>query len=169
METNTVHKLADILAGTKVNYNLPVARLVEMAVKRGEGILTDKGALNALTGKFTGRSPKDKFVVDEASVHDKINWGPVNQPISPEKFQLLQQDMLEYLQTQEELFVFDGFAGADTTYRLPIRIVNEYAWHNLFARQLFIRPSDEELASHEAEFTVIYAPSFKADPAVHGK
>ncbi|MGG1660581.1 phosphoenolpyruvate carboxykinase (ATP) [Brevibacillus sp. NRS-1366] len=168
METNTVHKLADILGATKVYSNLPVAGLVEMAVKRGEGILTDKGALNALTGKFTGRSPKDKFVVDEASVHDKINWGPVNQPISPEKFQALQQDVLEYLQTKEELFVFDGFAGADTTYRLPIRVVNEYAWHNLFARQLFIRPTAEELVTHEAEFTVIYAPDFKANPAVHG-
>lgn len=98
METNTVHKLSDILGATQVYRNLPVAGLVEMAVKRGEGILTDKGALNALTGKFTGRSPKDKFVVDEASVHDKINWGPVNQPISPEKFQALQQDVLQYLQ-----------------------------------------------------------------------
>ncbi len=167
METKTVYKLADVLATATVHANLPVAQLVEMAVKRGEGILTDKGALNALTGKFTGRSPKDKFVVDEASVHDKVNWGPVNQPISPEKFQALYQDVLEYLQTKE-LFVFDGFAGADKTYRLPIRVVNEYAWHNLFARQLFIRPTAEELAEHKPEFTVIYAPTFKADPAVHG-
>lgn len=168
METNTVHKLTDILGATKVFRNLPVAELVEMAVKRGEGILTDKGAFNALTGKFTGRSPKDKFVVDEASVKDKINWGPVNQPIAADKFHALQQDVLQYLQAKNELFVFDGFAGADTTYRLPIRVVNEFAWHNLFARQLFIRPSEEELAAHEAQFTVIYAPNFKANPAVHG-
>ncbi|QQE75175.1 phosphoenolpyruvate carboxykinase (ATP) [Brevibacillus composti] len=167
METKTVHKLADVLANATVHANLPVAKLVEMAVKRGEGIMTDKGALNALTGKFTGRSPKDKFVVDEASVHDKINWGPVNQPISAENFQRLYQDVMDYLQTKE-LFVFDGFAGADKTYRLPIRVVNEYAWHNLFARQLFIRPSAEELAEHKAEFTVVYAPTFKADPQVHG-
>lgn len=167
METKTVHKLADVLANTKVYANLPVARLVEMAVQRGEGMMTDRGALNALTGKFTGRSPKDKFVVDEASVHDKVNWGPVNQPITPEKFQVLYQDVMEYLQTKE-LFVFDGFAGADETYRLPIRVVNEYAWHNLFARQLFIRPSAEELAAHKAEFTVVYAPTFKANPEVHG-
>jgi phosphoenolpyruvate carboxykinase (ATP) len=167
METKTVQQLADVLAAAKTHYNLPVAQLVEMAVKRGEGILTDKGALNALTGKFTGRSPKDKFVVDEASVHDKINWGPVNQPISTEKFQALYDDVLEYLQGKE-LFVFDGFAGADQTYRLPIRVVNEFAWHNLFARQLFIRPTAEELAQHDAEFTVIYAPTFKANPAVHG-
>lgn len=167
MEINTVHKLADILGAAKTHYNLSVPQLVEMAVRRGEGILTDKGALNALTGKFTGRSPKDKFVVDEASVRDKINWGPVNQPISSEKFQLLQQDVLHYLQ-DKELFVFDGFAGADPAYRLPIRVVNEYAWHNLFARQLFIRPTAEELERHQAEFTVVYAPTFKANPAVHG-
>ncbi|USG66754.1 phosphoenolpyruvate carboxykinase (ATP) [Brevibacillus ruminantium] len=167
METKTVHKLTDVLATEQVHFNLPVAKLVEMAVKRGEGIMTDKGALNALTGKFTGRSPKDKFVVDEASVHDQVNWGPVNQPITAEKFQLLYQDVMEYLQTKE-LFVFDGFAGADETYRLPIRVVNEYAWHNLFARQLFIRPSAEELAAHQAEFTVVYAPTFKANPEVHG-
>ncbi|MFY0543962.1 phosphoenolpyruvate carboxykinase (ATP) [Brevibacillus sp. H7] len=167
METKTVQQLADVLAAANTHYNLPVAQLVEMAVKRGEGILTDKGALNALTGKFTGRSPKDKFVVDEASVRDKINWGAVNQPISTDKFQALYEDVLEYLQGKE-LFVFDGFAGADKTYRLPIRVVNEFAWHNLFARQLFIRPTEEELAQHEAEFTVIYAPTFKANPAVHG-
>ena len=167
MEINTVQKLADILGATKVYRNLPVPQLVEMAVQRGEGVLTDKGALNALTGKFTGRSPKDKFVVDEASVRDKINWGPVNQPIPAEKFQLLQQDVLNYLQ-DKELFVFDGFAGADETYRLPIRVVNEYAWHNLFARQLFIRPTAAELEQHQAEFTVVYAPTFKANPAVHG-
>jgi phosphoenolpyruvate carboxykinase (ATP) len=167
METKTVQKLTDVLAAAKTHYNLPVPQLVEMAVKRGEGVLTDKGAFNALTGKFTGRSPKDKFVVDEASIHDKVNWGPVNQPISAEKFERLYADVLEYLQGKE-LFVFDGFAGADKTYRLPIRVVNEYAWHNLFARQLFIRPTAEELATHKAEFTVIYAPTFKANPAVHG-
>lgn len=167
METKTVKQLADVLANTKANYNLSVPLLVEAALKRGEGILTDKGALNTLTGKFTGRSPKDKFVVDEASVHDKINWGPVNQPISVEKFDKLHADVLDYL-TQKELFVFDGFAGAELAYRLPIRVVNEYAWHNLFAHQLFIRPTSEELANHQAEFTVIYAPTYKANPEVHG-
>lgn len=167
METKTVNQLTDILAAANTQYNLSVAQLVEIAVKRGEGVLTDKGALNALTGKFTGRSPKDKFVVDEASVHDKINWGSVNQPISHDKFELLYAEVLDYLQNKE-LFVFDGFAGADETYRLPIRVVNEYAWHNLFARQLFIRPTKTELANHKAEFTVVYAPNFKAKPAVHG-
>lgn len=167
METKTVNTLADALATAHAHYNLPVAQLVEIAVARKEGVLTDKGALNALTGKYTGRSPKDKFVVDEASIHDKINWGPVNQPISEEHFHTLYADVMDYLK-QKELFVFDGFAGADETYRLPIRVVNEYAWHNLFARQLFIRPTAAELVGHQAEFTVISVPGFKANPAVHG-
>jgi len=146
---------------------MPVAKLVETAIARGEGVLTDKGAFNALTGKFTGRSPKDKFIVDESSVRDKINWGPVNQPITSEKFERLHADVMDYLE-QKELFVFDGYAGADEKYRLPIRVINEYAWHNLFARQLFIRPTEGELAGHQPEFTVVSAPGFKADPAVHG-
>lgn len=167
METKTVKQLAEVLASATVHYNLPVAKLVEAALQRGEGVLTDTGALNTLTGKFTGRSPKDKFIVDEASVHDKINWGAENQPISPDHFERLYTDVLEYL-NGKELYVFDGFAGADAAYRLPIRVVNEYAWHNLFARQLFIRPTSEELAAHQAEFTVIAVPGFQADPAVHG-
>jgi phosphoenolpyruvate carboxykinase (ATP) len=167
METKTVKQLADVLAVAQAQYNLPVAQLVEIAVKRGEGVLTDKGALNALTGKYTGRSPKDKFVVDEVSVREKINWGAVNQPISVEHFNALYADVMDYLE-QKELFVFDGFAGADENYRLPIRVVNEYAWHNLFARQLFIRPTQAELKNHQAEFTVISVPGFKANPAIHG-
>lgn len=167
MDLKTVKGLDDVLAATNVSYNLSVAQLVEVAVKREEGVLTNNGALNTLTGKFTGRSPKDKFIVDEPSVHDHINWGPENQAISPENFEKLYAHVMDYLQ-EKELFVFDGFAGADERYRLPIRVVNEYAWHNLFARQLFIRPSEAELAAHQAEFTVISAPGCKADPAIHG-
>ncbi|GAA4713244.1 phosphoenolpyruvate carboxykinase (ATP) [Brevibacillus fulvus] len=167
METKTAAKLDEVLQATEAHFNLPVAKLVELAVQRGEGVLTDKGALNALTGKYTGRSPKDKFVVDEASVHDKINWGPVNQPLSVDNFTRLYQDVMEYLHGKK-LFVFDGFAGAERSFRLPIRVINEYAWHNLFARQLFIRPTAEELAQHQAEFTIVSVPGFKADPAIHG-
>ncbi|WP_019121387.1 phosphoenolpyruvate carboxykinase (ATP) [Brevibacillus massiliensis] len=167
MEAKTAKRLTDVLEKAHVQYNMPVAKLVETAIARGEGVLTDKGAFNALTGKFTGRSPKDKFIVDESSVRDKINWGPVNQPITSEKFERLHADVMDYLE-QKELFVFDGYAGADEKYRLPIRVINEYAWHNLFARQLFIRPTEGELAGHQPEFTVVSAPGFKADPAVHG-
>lgn len=167
METKTATQLADVLAQAQVHYNLSVPQLVEIAVKRGEGVLTDRGAFNTLTGKFTGRSPKDKFIVDEPSVRDKVNWDQTNQRLSPEHFDKLYADVMEYLQGKE-LFVFDGFAGADPIYRLPIRVVNELAWQNLFARQLFIRPSADELKSHQAEFTVVAAPGFKADPQVHG-
>ncbi|WP_232696757.1 phosphoenolpyruvate carboxykinase (ATP) [Brevibacillus daliensis] len=166
MEAKTVKRLPELLASARPQYNLAVSKLIEEAIKRGEGVLTDKGALNALTGKFTGRSPKDKFIVDEASVHDKIDWNN-NKAISSEHFERLYSEVLAYLE-EKDLFVFDGFAGADTAYRLPIRVVNEYAWHNLFAHQLFIRPTKEELKNHVAEFTVIYVPSFKANPEIHG-
>ncbi|WP_070120584.1 phosphoenolpyruvate carboxykinase (ATP) [Bacillus marinisedimentorum] len=160
--------LAAILNGNNVRHNLSVPELTEKALLRNEGVLTSTGALRATTGKYTGRSPKDKFIVEEASTKDKINWGPVNQPISASVFEALYDKVLTYLKEQQELFVFKGFAGADKRYRLPIQVVNEYAWHNLFARQLFIRPNEEDLRDHEAEFTVISAPGFKADPAVDG-
>ena len=157
-------KLASIgLYNTKnIFKNLSVPRLVEEALKRGEGFLTDSGALNVLTGKYTGRSPNDKFIVDEPSVHDKIWWGN-NKPIEPENFENLLKRLMAYLQNRD-LFIFDGFAGADPKYRLPIRVINEYAYQNLFCRQLFIVPSDDELVNHEPGFTVICAPGFKADP-----
>ncbi len=151
----------------RVYFNLSVPQLIEMAVARNGGRLSSTGALTVETGKYTGRSPKDRFIVDEPSVHDKIDWGPINRPFPPEKFHRLHTDVLVYLK-EKELFVFDGFVGADQTYRLPIRVINEYAWHNLFAHQLFIRPTAEELEHHCPEFTVISAPGFEANPAVHG-
>lgn len=152
----------------KEHLNLPVEQLTDIAIRRGEGRLTDQGAFVATTGAFTGRSPKDKYVVQEASVQDQIDWGKVNQPISPEAFDSLYERMMKYLETKEELFAFHGFAGADPEYRLPIRVVNEFAWHNLFATQLFIRPTAEEMVNHEPQFTVIDAPGFKADPVKDG-
>ena len=160
--------LANMLARSpKVNRNLSVAELVELAVARKEGTLTDQGALTVTTGKYTGRSPKDKFVVMEPSVKEHVNWGPVNQPMEPAVFERLYAKVLEHL-GQKELYVFDGYAGADPAYRLPIRVVNEFAWQNLFVHQLFVRPTSEELARHEAQFTVVAAPSFQANPEVDG-
>lgn len=150
-----------------VHRNLPPAALVERALARREGILTAGGAFGATTGKYTGRSPRDKFVVDDPAVHDLIAWGPVNQPFAPERFDALHRRVLEYLRGRE-LFVFDGFAGADPQFRLPIRVLNELAWHNLFAHQLLIRPSPAELQVHTPDFTVISAPGFKADPERDG-
>lgn len=151
----------------KVNRNLTAARLVELAVQRSEGTLTAQGALTVTTGKYTGRSPKDKFVVMEPSVKEQINWGPVNQPMEPAVFDRLYHMVLEHL-AQKETFIFDGFAGAAPEYRLPIRVVNEFAWQNLFVHQLFVRPTADELATHEPQFTVVCAPSFQADPTLDG-
>ena len=160
--------LHELLNGSNAQVQLSVPQLVEKVLMRNEGKLTSTGAVSASTGKYTGRSPKDKFIVKEASVADKIAWGPVNQPISEEHFNKLYTKVLEYLKEKEELFVFKGFAGADRNYRLPLQVVNEYAWHNLFVHQLFIRPTEEELTNHEAEFTIVSAPSFKADPEIDG-
>ncbi|PFZ69660.1 phosphoenolpyruvate carboxykinase (ATP) [Bacillus toyonensis] len=160
--------LHELLNGSNAQIQLSVPQLVEKVLMRNEGKLTSTGAVSASTGKYTGRSPKDKFIVKEASVADKIAWGAVNQPISEEHFNKLYTKVLEYLKEKEELFVFKGFAGADRNYRLPIQVINEYAWHNLFVHQLFIRPTEEELTTHESEFTIVSAPNFKADPVIDG-
>lgn len=147
--------------------NLTAVQLVERAIARREGELTSTGALSVTTGKFTGRSPKDKYIVLEPESAGHIAWGPVNKELSAEQFERLYRKALSYMEGRE-LFVFDGYAGADYEYRLPIRVVNEYAWQNLFVRQLFIRPTEDELAAHEPQFTVIALPGLKADPAVDG-
>ena len=113
----------------KVHWNLSVAQLVEEAVRRNEGTLTASGALNALTGSRTGRSPRDKWVVDEPTSHDKIWWGKVNQPIALDNYAALRQEVLHHLRGRD-LFVMDGFAGADPRYQMPIRIISEFAWHS---------------------------------------
>ncbi|MBM6616364.1 phosphoenolpyruvate carboxykinase (ATP) [Bacillus suaedaesalsae] len=160
--------LNELLEGNNVCMNLSVPQLVEKVLSRNEGELTSTGAVRATTGKYTGRSPKDKFIVEESSVKDKVAWGSINQPISSEAFDRLYNKVLTYLKGQNEIFVFKGFAGADDKHRLPIQVINEYAWHNLFSHQLFIRPEESDLDTHDAQFTVISAPNFKADPAVDG-
>jgi len=162
--SNELHQL---LAGKNAHIQLSVPQLVEKVLSRNEGELTATGAIKAETGKYTGRSPKDKYIVEEASVKDKIDWDS-NQPISEEIFNKLYNKVTEYLKEKDEIFVFKGFAGADQSSRLPIQVVNEYAWHNLFAHQLFIRPTEEELANHDSQFTILSAPNFKANPAVDG-
>ncbi|WP_044642062.1 phosphoenolpyruvate carboxykinase (ATP) [Risungbinella massiliensis] len=154
------------LKGT-LHQNLSVAQLVEEAVTRKEATLTSEGALRATTGEFTGRSPKDRYLTVEENIQDQIDWGAVNQPLEIEKFEKIYARLEQYLR-EKELFVFDGFAGADPSYRLPVRVLTEYAWHNLFVRQLFIRPSKEELTNYQAEFTVINVPNFQVDPEQDG-
>jgi len=147
--------------------NLPPARLVEMSLARGEGILAANGALSVRTGKYTGRSPLDRFIVDTPTVHKSINWGKVNQPISEETFWRIYYRLTAYLEGKD-LFVFNGFCGADPQYRIPITVINQFAWQNLFVHQLFIRPTPAELAGHQGEFTVICAPGFNALREIDG-
>ena len=151
----------------EVYRNLSPVHLIEHTLRNGEGVLAESGALRVTTGSNTGRSPNDKFVVDDPEVSDQIWWGDVNRPIKPDAFERLYQKVVAHLQSRP-LYVFDGFAGADPEYRLPIRVVNEIAWHNHFAHQLFVRPSEEELANHHPEFTVLSAPNLKADPEQDG-
>ncbi len=152
---------------TRLFFHLSPAALTEAALIRGEASLTDTGALVARTGVFTGRSPKDKFLVDDAETHARVDWGPINQPLFPQQFDGLLQRMTADASARD-LFVFDGFAGADTTHRLPIRIITQYAWHSLFAHQLFVRATPDELKTHQPEFTILDLPGFHADPALDG-
>jgi phosphoenolpyruvate carboxykinase (ATP) len=161
-------ELKELLNNQNIQIQLSVPQLVEKVLNRNEGVLTSSGAVRAETGKYTGRSPKDKFIVEETSTKEKIEWGSVNQPISVDAFDKLYTKVINYLKEKEEVFVFKGFAGADQKYRMPIQVINEFTWHNLFAHQLFIRPNNEELLEHSPGFTVISAPNFKADPAVDG-
>ncbi len=150
----------------RVKWNLATPALYEEAVRRNEGILAAHGPLACRTGQHTGRSPNDKFVVREPSSEAEIAWGPINQPMDPAHWDALRLDFLASLRGRE-LYVLDAFAGADREYRLPIRIITEYAWHSLFCRNLFI-VDPQGSAAHAPEFTVIDAPSFKADPRRHG-
>ncbi|HEY8593577.1 MAG TPA: phosphoenolpyruvate carboxykinase [Sphingomicrobium sp.] len=157
-----------IATGAKLFWNLTTAPLVEQAVRRGEGQLTKDGALLVDTGKFTGRSVKDKYVVRDSVTESTINWGAINQEMSGEHWSNLKADFLEALKGQEELFVSDLYGGSQPEYRVNVRVITQMAWHNLFVRTLLVRPKAEELPGFEPEYTIINLPSFKADPARHG-
>ncbi len=160
--------LLSSLSATGVTHrNLSVPELTERAIKRGEAQIADTGAITARTGQYTGRSPKDKFLVDDAETHDRVDWGKTNQPLPPEKFAGLLDKMTAFA-AGRELFVFDGFAGAEGGSRLAIRIITQYAWHSLFAHQLFLRPTPAELADFTPQFTLLDLPSFHPDPALDG-
>ena len=147
--------------------NLPVSTLTEKAIIRGEGMLSNTGALVVKTGKYTGRSANDKFIVDTPAVHDEIAWGKVNRPIEKAKYDAIYSKVVAYLQNRE-IFVFDGFAGADPKYTKSFRIVNELASQNLFIHQLLRRPTKEDLENFTPDFTIIAAPGFKCIPEIDG-
>jgi phosphoenolpyruvate carboxykinase (ATP) len=151
----------------EILWNLTPAELVEEALKNGEGFLTDTGALMCDTGTFTGRSPKDRFVVKDAETENSVWWGDVNIAFDPAKFEALYQKMLAHL-AGSKLYVRDAYAGAHPEYRLNLRIINTQAWHNLFCHNMFLRLSEEELEQHVPDFTILNIPEFQADPAVDG-
>jgi phosphoenolpyruvate carboxykinase (ATP) len=150
-----------------VHWNLAVPALYEQVLQRGEARLSAGGALVARTGAHTGRSPLDRFIVQDAATTDDIWWGEVNRPIAKDVFDGLQMRVASYLRGRD-VFVQDLFAGADPNYRLPVRVITEHAWHSLFARNMFIRPTREQRRGFAPRFTVIHAPDFKADPERDG-
>jgi len=153
-------------AGT-VHLNLTPAELIERALCRNEGQLTDTGALMCDTGKFTGRSPKDRFVVKDENTADSVWWGDINIAFDSQKFDQLHEKMLAYL-ADKELYVREAYAGANPDYQLKLRVVNELAWHNLFCYNMFLRPEAGADTSWTPDFSIICAPGFEADPAVDG-
>lgn len=148
-------------------HNLSAAELIEQALSRKEGYLTSTGAFMADTGKFTGRSPLDRFIVLDDKTRDSVWWGDINIPFDTDKFEGLLSKMKSFLK-ERDLFIRDAFAGADPDYRLKIRVINTLAWHNLFCQNMFLRPSEAELENFDHDFTIICAPDFHADPEKDG-
>ncbi|GIW39804.1 MAG: phosphoenolpyruvate carboxykinase [ATP] 2 [Candidatus Binatia bacterium] len=149
-------------------WNLPVPALYEHAVRRNEGSIAQHGPLVVRTGEFTGRSPKDKFIVREPGTEKDVDWGEVNRPMAPAHYESLHRRLMGYLQGRE-LYVQDCYVGADPDHRLPIRVVTELAWHSMFARNMFLtEPDPGRLASHRPEFTIVSAPGCRAVPAEDG-
>jgi len=146
---------------------LTVDDLVKTAVARNEGVINSTGSLSVNTGKYTGRSPDDRFIVIDDKTRNTIDWGKINHQFQSDKFESILEKMKHFVDGKD-LFVFDGFAGADKENRLSIRVINDHVWQSLFARQLFIRPSKEELENHEPEFTVMCINDFQAIPKVDG-
>src|SRR5262249_30468741 len=149
------------------HWNLGTDQLIEHAIRRGEGVLASGGALAVNTGQFTGRSPKDKFIVRDELTASTINWGPVNQTMSSEQFSRLYAKALAFLQGRD-IYVQDCQGGANPTFSLPLRVITQFAWHALFARGLFIQPDPAALAHHVPEFTLIFVPGFQANPTRDG-
>jgi len=146
-------------------WNLPPAELVEHSLRDGSGVLSDTGALVVKTGDFTGRAPKDRFIVIDDTTRDKVDWGDVNMPFEPAHFDALHQKVTSYLEGKD-VYVRDAYACADGDYRLNIRAITEYSWSNLFCNNLFLRPTKEEVENQESEWTIIAAPGFHANPEI---
>lgn len=155
------------IKNAKVNYQLSPKQLHEITIEKGQGVETASGALAVNTGEFTGRSPQDRFIVKDASTKDKVWWGNINIPFDSDKFQKLYDKVVDYL-SEKEVFVRDSYACADENYKLNIRVINEYPWSNMFAYNMFLRPTEEELKNFTPEWTIVNAPGFMANPEVDG-
>jgi phosphoenolpyruvate carboxykinase (ATP) len=153
--------------GKKVHYQLLPEELVSQTLELGQGMLNNTGALCVDTGNFTGRSPKDKFTVRDEITAATVDWGEVNQSFTAENFDRLYDELIAYL-GEREVWVRDAFACADPVYQLPVRVVNETPWANLFCAQMFLRPASSELKEHPDGWLILQAPGFEADPQIHG-
>lgn len=158
----------NLLKNPTIHYQTTVDALYEQTVSLGLGKIVDNGALCVNTGKFTGRSPENKFIVKDAITENVVDWGGFNHSIESKYFKPLYDKMIAYLETQKEVWVRDAFACAETTYQLPLRLYTELPWSALFANNMFIRPSATQLSDFIPEWQIIHAPSFKADPTVDG-
>ena len=151
----------------EAHWNLSPSELTEAALQNMEGVLSETGALMCDTGRFTGRSPKDRYIVKDELTAENVWWGDINIPISSENFERLHAKMLGFL-ADKKVYVRDAYAGADKTHRIKLRVVNTEAWHNLFCYNMFIRPEEYQLKTFEPNFTIINCPGFEADPETDG-
>ncbi len=155
------------IRNSTVHYQLSPEELHEETLRLGQGVESSMGALAVNTGKFTGRSPKDRFIVKDEITKDKVWWGDINIPFEPEKFDKLYKKLVSYL-SEKNIYVRDAYACADEDYRLNIRVINEYPWSNMFAYNMFLRPDESELDDFREDWLVVNAPGFKADTEVDG-
>jgi phosphoenolpyruvate carboxykinase (ATP) len=155
------------IKNAKINYQLSSDELHAETISKGQGAEASSGALAVNTGEFTGRSPMDRFIVKDDITKDRVWWGTINIPFESDKFQKLYNKVVAYL-SEKEVYVRDSYACADENYKLNIRVINEYPWSNMFAYNMFLRPTAEELKDFSPEWTVVNAPGFMADPEVDG-
>ena len=151
----------------KVHYMKTPAELIEDTILKRQGVLADTGALCIDTGKFTGRSPKDRFIVRDEITDAAVDWGAVNKPFTEEKYQAIKKEILDYVR-QRDTYIHDGYVCADENYRLNVRVIAEYPWSALFANNMFLRLEASEVETFAPEWTVVCAPGYLADPAKHG-
>jgi phosphoenolpyruvate carboxykinase (ATP) len=155
-----------IIPDKEVYWNLSEPQLISQTLKRGQGVITSSGALACDTGEFTGRSPKDKYIVMDDTTKDSIWWGEVNHPFSPEDFERLYDSVIAHL-SNRDIYVRDAYACAKPEYRLNIKVITETPWSNLFVNNLFLRPTEKELGTLQHEWLILNAPEFRAIPEIH--